>query len=107
MLAGLMLGAIAAFIIEREFMKAAAYALVAAVLSFFGFIHGAQLAWMASPMVALGYVLLGAICLAVGLSEEQAAKAGANRIGGTIIVRSPAQAPQPRRSPSMAAAPDV
>ncbi|MFI4982441.1 MAG: regulator, partial [Nevskiales bacterium] len=77
-LAGLMLGAIAVFIIEREFMKAAAYALVAAVLSFFGFIHGAQLAWMASPMVALGYVLLGAICLGVALSEEQAGKAGAN-----------------------------
>jgi len=77
-LAGLMLGAIAAFIIEREFMKAAAYALVAAVLSFFGFIHGAELAWMASPMVALGYVLLGAICLAVGLSEERAAKGGTN-----------------------------
>jgi AGZA family xanthine/uracil permease-like MFS transporter len=76
-LAGLMLGAIAAFIIEREFMKAAAYALVAAVLSFVGFIHGAQLAWMASPMVALGYVLLGVICLAVGLSEEQAAKGSA------------------------------
>jgi AGZA family xanthine/uracil permease-like MFS transporter len=77
-LAGLMLGAIAAFIIEREFMNAAAYALVAAVLSFFGFIHGTQLAWMASPMVALGYVLLGAICLAVGLSEERAAKGDAN-----------------------------
>jgi AGZA family xanthine/uracil permease-like MFS transporter len=76
-LAGLMLGAIAVFIIDREFMKAAAYSLVAAVLSFFGFIHGAQLAWMASPMVALGYVLLGAICLSVALSEEQAGKAGA------------------------------
>jgi adenine/guanine/hypoxanthine permease len=76
-LAGLMLGAIAAFIIDREFMKAAAYSLVAAVLSFFGFIHGAQLAWMASPMVALGYVLLGAICLSVAMSE-QSQKAGAN-----------------------------
>jgi AGZA family xanthine/uracil permease-like MFS transporter len=75
-LAGLMLGAIAAFIIDREFMKAAAYSLVAAVLSFFGFIHGAQLAWMASPMVALGYVLLGAICLSVAMSE-QTQKAGA------------------------------
>ena len=74
-LAGLMLGAIAAFIIEREFMKAAAYSLVAAVLSFFGFIHGAQLAWAASPMVALGYVLLGAICLSVAMSEERAGKA--------------------------------
>jgi AGZA family xanthine/uracil permease-like MFS transporter len=76
-LAGLMLGAIAVFIIDREFMKAAAYALVAAVLSFFGFIHGAQLAWMASPMVAVGYVLLGVICLSVALSEQQAGKAGA------------------------------
>jgi hypothetical protein len=47
------------------------------VLSFFGFIHGAQLAWMASPMVALGYVLLGAICLSVAMSE-QSQKAGAN-----------------------------
>jgi adenine/guanine/hypoxanthine permease len=75
-LAGLMLGAIAAFIIDREFMKAAAYSLVAAVLSFFGFIHGAQLAWMASPLVALGYVLLAAICLGVAMGE-QPQKAGA------------------------------
>lgn len=71
-LAGLMLGAIAVFIIDRAFMKAAAYALVAAVLSFFGFIHGVQLAWAASPMVALGYVLLGAICLGVAMREESA-----------------------------------
>ena len=48
-LAGLMLGAIAAFIIDREFSKAAAYACAAAILSFFGFIHGVQLAWAASP----------------------------------------------------------
>ncbi len=78
-LAGLMLGAIAAFIIDREFMKAAAYSLVAAVLSFFGFIHGAQLAWMASPMVAVGYVLLAAICLGVAMNEQPqkvGAKAG-------------------------------
>lgn len=76
-LAGLMLGAIAAFIIDREFMKAAGYSLAAAVLSFFGFIHGAQLAWMASPMVALGYLLLGVICLAVAMSEERAGQKGA------------------------------
>lgn len=71
-LAGLMLGAIAAFIIEREFNKAAAYALAAAILSFFGFIHGVQLAWAATPSVALGYALLGAICLVVAWREEQA-----------------------------------
>ena len=79
-LAGLMLGAIAVFIIDREFMKAAAYALAAAILSFFGFIHGVQLAWAASPMVALGYALLGAICLGVALREGNAQAAA----GGTV-----------------------
>ena len=76
-LAGLMLGAIAVFIIEREFMKAAAYAGAAAILSFFGFIHGAQLDWAASPMVALGYLLLAAICLGVSMREESAQTATA------------------------------
>jgi AGZA family xanthine/uracil permease-like MFS transporter len=68
-LAGLMLGAIAVFIIDREFIKAAAYAGAAAVLSFFGFIHGVQLDWAASPMVALGYLLLAAICVGVAMRE--------------------------------------
>ena len=71
-LAGLMLGAIAVFIIDRAFMKAAAYALAAAILAFFGFIHGVQLAWAASPLVALGYAFLGVICLAVAMREERA-----------------------------------
>ena len=77
-LAGLMLGAIAVFIIDRQFRMAAAYAGVAAVLSFFGFIHGVQLEWAASPTVALGYALLAAICIAVAMREEsdQTAKAG-------------------------------
>ena len=43
-LAGLMLGAIAAFIIDRKFDRAALYALAAAVLAFFGFINGTSLA---------------------------------------------------------------
>jgi len=64
-LAGLVLGAMAAFIIDRQFKMAALYAFAGAVLAFFGFIHGAQLGWAMSPMVALGYALFGAICLAV------------------------------------------
>jgi AGZA family xanthine/uracil permease-like MFS transporter len=76
-LAGLMLGAIATFIIEREFLKAAAYSGVAAVLSFFGFIHGVQLEWAASPMVALGYLLLAAMCFGVSMQEESAQPATA------------------------------
>jgi AGZA family xanthine/uracil permease-like MFS transporter len=69
-LGGLMLGAIAVFIIDREFTKAAAYSGAAAVLSFFGFIHGVQLDWAASPMVALGYLLLAAICMGASMREE-------------------------------------
>ena len=54
-LAGLILGAIAAFIIDRQFRWAAGYALAGAILAFFGFIHGTQLEVAASPLVALGY----------------------------------------------------
>ena len=59
-LAGLMLGAIAAFIIDRRFDRAALYALVAAVLAFFGFINGTALAVRQFGAVALGYLLIGA-----------------------------------------------
>jgi AGZA family xanthine/uracil permease-like MFS transporter len=69
-LAGLVLGAMAAFVIDRQFKMAAMYAFAGAALSFFGFIHGAQLGWAVSPLVALGYALFGAICLAVGARER-------------------------------------
>jgi len=76
-LAGLMLGAIAAFIIDHDFRKAGMYAAAGAVLSFFGFIHGTQLAWAASPLVALGYAFLAAICVGVAMREESAQTEGA------------------------------
>ena len=65
-LAGLVLGAIAVFIIDRRFDRAAIYAFAGAVLSFFGFIHGTSLGFGASTQVAIGYVLLGLVCVAVG-----------------------------------------
>jgi AGZA family xanthine/uracil permease-like MFS transporter len=71
-LAGLVLGAIAAFIIDRQFRWAGIYALAGAILAFFGFIHGVQLEFAASPLVALGYVFLAAICLIVAWREEPA-----------------------------------
>ncbi len=61
-LAGLMLGAIAAFIIDRKFDRAALYAVAAAVLAFFGFINGTSLAFANSAPVALGYMLIALIC---------------------------------------------
>ena len=61
-LAGMILGAVAAFIIDRDFHRAAVYALARAVLSYFGFIHGAKLGIGESSGVALGYVLFALIC---------------------------------------------
>ena len=86
-LAGLILGAIAAFIIDREFKKAAIYALAGAVLSFFGFIHGIQLEWMASPQVALGYALLAIICYVVGMREASETSLAAD-VGSKATVKS-------------------
>jgi AGZA family xanthine/uracil permease-like MFS transporter len=65
-LAGLILGAIAAFIIDRAFEKAAIYAAIGAVLSFFGFINGTQLAIGNSAPIALGYAVLAGTCLVFG-----------------------------------------
>jgi adenine/guanine/hypoxanthine permease len=61
-LAGMILGAVAAFIIDRDFHRAAVYALAGAVLSYFGFIHGAKLGIGESSGVALGYLLFALIC---------------------------------------------
>jgi adenine/guanine/hypoxanthine permease len=73
-LAGLVLGAVAAFIIDRQFRRAGVYALAGAMLAFFGFIHGVRLEFAASPLVALGYLFLAAICLFAAWREEPASE---------------------------------
>ena len=72
-LAGLVLGALAAFIIEHKLKEAAMWAFAGAVLAFFGFIHGTQLGWAMSPQVALGYALFGAVCLAASMQGDKKA----------------------------------
>lgn len=61
-LAGLIIGAIAVFLIDHKPKMAAAYALAGAILSYFGFIHGPQVGIGVSPAVALGYLLMAALC---------------------------------------------
>jgi len=61
-LAGLILGAIVAFLIDRQFVKAAIYCGAGAVLSFVGLIHGAKVGWNIDGEVALGYLLAAAVC---------------------------------------------
>jgi len=71
-LAAMMLGAIAVFIIDGRLRHAAAWAFAGAILAFVGLIHGAQLGWAVSPMVALGYALFGVTCLALGARQPEA-----------------------------------
>src|SRR6267378_967442 len=60
-LGGLILGAIAVFIIERNFMKASGFALSGAILTFFGFMHGEKIGVGQTPVVAVSYLMVAAI----------------------------------------------
>ncbi|CCD92231.1 conserved membrane hypothetical protein [Bradyrhizobium sp. ORS 375] len=61
-LAGLVLGAIGVFVIERDFTKASAFALAGAVMTYFGFMHGEAVGigggFGVTPAVALAYVVV-------------------------------------------------
>ncbi len=81
-LGGLVLGAIAVFIIEREFVKSAAFAAVGALLTFFGFIHGESLGIGRTPLVALSYLAVAAFlvgCAKYATASEPAAELAEER----------------------------
>ena len=59
-LGGVILGAIAVFVIERQFLKAAGFALAGVVATFFGFIHGEAIGFARSPGVAVSYLIVAA-----------------------------------------------
>ena len=59
-LSGLVLAAMAVFVIERDFIKASAFAAAGAVLTFFGFMHGPAVGIAVTPGVALAYALVAA-----------------------------------------------
>jgi adenine/guanine/hypoxanthine permease len=69
-LAGLVLGAIGVFVIERDFVKASAFAFAGAVLTYFGFMHGEAVGvgggFGVTPAVALAYAVVAAGFLALG-----------------------------------------
>jgi AGZA family xanthine/uracil permease-like MFS transporter len=62
---GMVLGAMAAFIIDKKFVEASAFALAGAVLTFFGFMHGEAVGIAISPTVALAYVMVAALLFAL------------------------------------------
>jgi AGZA family xanthine/uracil permease-like MFS transporter len=63
-LAGLVLGAIGVFVIERDFLKASAFALAGAIMTYFGFMHGEAVGigggLGVTPGVALAYAVMAA-----------------------------------------------
>jgi adenine/guanine/hypoxanthine permease len=66
-LAGIILGAITVFIIDRQFEKAAAFALAGTILTFFGFIHGEAIGIGSAVPVAVSY--LGVACILFMLAK--------------------------------------
>ncbi len=84
-LAGVVLGAMVTFIIEREFLKSAGFAAAGAVLSFLGLMHGEAVGLGQSPTVVAAYLIVSGVLLgchmfadvpAVSPAEEEEEQAG-------------------------------
>lgn len=70
-LAGIVLGAIVTFILDRKALTASIAAGIGAVLSFVGLLHADQVGWNAAPGPALGYALLALVLVAIGLVQRR------------------------------------
>jgi AGZA family xanthine/uracil permease-like MFS transporter len=82
-LGGLILGSIAVFIIDRNFLKAGVFAITGAALTFFGFMHGDRLGIAQNPTVAASYLIIGGILVAA--SRLAAASTALEPSGGQEI----------------------
>jgi AGZA family xanthine/uracil permease-like MFS transporter len=72
-LAGIVLGAIVTFILEKQLIRAAIAAAIGGALSWIGLLHAEQVEWAAAPSVALGYALLAAVLAGIGLLQRRSA----------------------------------
>jgi adenine/guanine/hypoxanthine permease len=111
-LAGLVLGSIVAFIIDKRFISAAAFAASGAVLSFVGLIHGAKVQWDADGEVALGYLFVAVLCLLFAATKPAPRVPDAEEIelerqhgGGHIPAPRATAEPAEPAEPSVGAAP--
>jgi len=68
-LAGLVLGAIVAFIIDKRFWQAAIFSGAGAVLTFVGLIHAPKVELNANFQVTLGYLFLATVCVLFALTR--------------------------------------
>jgi AGZA family xanthine/uracil permease-like MFS transporter len=63
-LGGLILGATAVCIIDRQMVKAAGFTLAGAIMTFFGLMHGSRVGIAQSPLVSSSYLLVSLLLLA-------------------------------------------
>jgi AGZA family xanthine/uracil permease-like MFS transporter len=70
---GLVLGAIATFVIDKKFVNASAFSLTGAVLTYFGFMHGDAIGigggWGVTPSVALAYLIVAGFLFMLSKQE--------------------------------------
>jgi AGZA family xanthine/uracil permease-like MFS transporter len=91
-LTGLVLGAIAVFIIDKKFVNASAFALAGAVLTYFGFMHGESVGigggFGVTPSVAFAYAVVAAFLY------------GCSRMGAPATAPAPMSEPVPHGVPA-------
>jgi len=71
-LTGLVLAAVGAFVIDKKFVNAAAFALAGAILTFFGFMHGEAVGIAVSPVVAIAYLIVAVFLFALSRAPASA-----------------------------------
>ncbi|WP_059103635.1 hypothetical protein [Shouchella shacheensis] len=71
MFTAILLGAMTVCLIDKNFFRASMFALIAAFLSFTGFMHASSLAFNAAPDFTVGYVIVAAFLVYIGVKERQ------------------------------------
>ena len=91
-LGGMVLGAIAAFVIDKKYTEAAYFAAAGAVLTFFGFMHGEAVGIAVSPSVAAAYAIVAAFLYALSRAPELGfAPAPAKEVHKQVPAATPAE----------------
>ncbi|TQM62378.1 regulator [Humibacillus xanthopallidus] len=97
-LAGMMIGAVVAFIVDRNFVWAAGYLVGAAALSFVGIINAQQVELNANAEVTVGYLFAAAVCVAFAMMRLPRREKDADELeldAEEGMVSRPADVPEP------------
>jgi AGZA family xanthine/uracil permease-like MFS transporter len=73
-LVGIIIGSVTVFMIDQKFVKAAAFAMAGAVLTFFGLMHSDAIGFAMTPKVAGAYLFVGVVLLLMAKFATVASK---------------------------------